>query len=128
MWRGVTRIDSGPDRAHGERDRNASSKRPGLQSNLSAGTHTGVRNHRSGTHRTKGCPMEMPAILKGESLTRLLQGAAAGAVLTMVIGFNWGGWKLGSTAEDMATRRVGIALVEVYAPVCVERFQQQANL
>ena len=72
--------------------------------------------------------MEMPAILKGESLTRLLQGAAAGAVLTMVIGFNWGGWKLGSTAEDMATRRVGIALVEVYAPVCVERFQQQANV
>jgi len=72
--------------------------------------------------------MEMPAILKGESLTRLLQGAAVGAVATMVIGFNWGGWKLGSTAEDMAARRVNLALVEVYAPICVERFQQQVNV
>ena len=34
--------------------------------------------------------MEMSAILKGESLTRLLQGAAIGAIATMVIGFNWG--------------------------------------
>jgi hypothetical protein len=46
----------------------------------------------------------------------------------MVIGFNWGGWKLGSTAEEMASRRVNLALVEVYAPICVEKFQQQVNL
>ena len=72
--------------------------------------------------------MEMPEILTGQSRTRLLQGAAIGAVATMVIGFYWGGWKLGSTAEDMASRRVSLALVEVYAPICVERFQQQANL
>ena len=43
--------------------------------------------------------MQLPSILRGESLTRLLQGAAAGAVATMIIGFNWGGWTLGSTAE-----------------------------
>ena len=36
--------------------------------------------------------MQVPSILQGESLTRLLQGAAAGAVATMIIGFNWGGW------------------------------------
>ena len=72
--------------------------------------------------------MEMPEILTGQSRTRLLQGAAIGAVATMVIGFYWGGWKLGSTAEEMASRRVSLALVEVYAPICVERFQQQANL
>jgi hypothetical protein len=33
--------------------------------------------------------MAMPAIFKGESLTRLAQGAAVGAVATVIIGFNW---------------------------------------
>ena len=47
--------------------------------------------------------MEMPAMFKGESLTRLAQGAAVGAVATMIIGFNWGGWVLGKTAENNAT-------------------------
>jgi len=40
--------------------------------------------------------MRLPAILQGESLTRLLQGLVVGAVATMVIGFNWGGWTLAS--------------------------------
>jgi hypothetical protein len=43
---------------------------------------------------------------------------------TVVIGFNWGGWTLGSTAEQ----GVNTALVQVYAPVCVERFEHQANI
>jgi hypothetical protein len=72
--------------------------------------------------------MELPAMLKGESLKRLALGAFAGFLATVVIGFNWGGWTLGSTAEDNATRRVNIALVQVYAPVCVERFEHQANI
>jgi hypothetical protein len=32
--------------------------------------------------------MELPSILQGDSLTRLLQGVAAGAAVTMIIGFN----------------------------------------
>ena len=31
--------------------------------------------------------MELPSMLQGESVTRLLQGAAAGAVATMFVGF-----------------------------------------
>jgi len=31
--------------------------------------------------------MEVPSILQGESLTRLLQGALAGFVATIIIGF-----------------------------------------
>jgi len=46
--------------------------------------------------------MELPEMLQGASLTRLVQGALAGAAATMVIGFNWGGWALGSTAEKNA--------------------------
>jgi hypothetical protein len=70
----------------------------------------------------------MPAILSGESLTRLLQGAAVGVVGTLIIGFSWGGWTLGSTAEQMANDRATAAVVKVLAPACVKRFQQQPDI
>jgi hypothetical protein len=72
--------------------------------------------------------METPAMFKGDSLKRLGQGAAVGAVATMIIGFNWGGWVLGKTAEANAIQRVNTALVQAYGPVCIERFEQQANV
>jgi hypothetical protein len=71
--------------------------------------------------------MEVPAILQGDSLTRLLQGAAAGAVATMIVGFGWGGWTFGSTAEKVAKERAESAVVAVLAPICVEQFRQAAN-
>src|SRR6478752_2351560 len=43
--------------------------------------------------------MLVPSILSGSSLKRLLQGVALGAAATMIVGFNWGGWVLGSTAQ-----------------------------
>ena len=67
--------------------------------------------------------MELPSILQGESLTRLLQGAAAGAVATMVVGFYWGGWSLGSTADKMAKGRSELAVVAALAPVCADKFR-----
>ena len=72
--------------------------------------------------------MEIPTMFKGESLTRLGQGAFFGAVATMIIGFNWGGWVLGKTAENNAALRVNTALVQAYGPVCIERFKQQPNV
>ena len=71
--------------------------------------------------------MQVPSILQGQSLTRLLQGIAAGAVATMVIGFYWGGWTLESTARQMAENRADIAVVAVLAPICVEQFQRQED-
>jgi hypothetical protein len=62
-------------------------------------------------------------MLQGDSLTRLLQGAAAGAVATMVVGFNWGGWSLGSTADKMAKERSELAVIAVLAPVCADKFR-----
>ena len=50
--------------------------------------------------------MQVPSILQGESLKRLLQGAAVGAVATIFVGFSWGGWSLGSTADKMAKEQV----------------------
>ena len=45
--------------------------------------------------------MDMPEMLQGDSPVRLFQGALAGAVATMVIGFAWGGWTLGGTAAKL---------------------------
>jgi hypothetical protein len=71
--------------------------------------------------------MELPQVLQGESVTRLLQGAAAGAVATMVVGFNWGGWTLASTVEKVAKERADSAVVVALAPICVDKFRQAAN-
>ena len=72
--------------------------------------------------------MAMPAMFTGESITRLLQGAAVGAIGTMIVGFSWAGWTLGSTAEEMANDRATAAVVKVLAPACVQRFQQQPDV
>lgn len=72
--------------------------------------------------------MQLPPILKGDSLTRLLQGAAAGAVATIVIGFYWGGWVLGSTAQKQISEAEQASVVRVLAPICADRFQRSADV
>jgi alpha/beta superfamily hydrolase len=67
--------------------------------------------------------MQLPSILQGESLKRLLQGAAAGAVATIVVGFSWGGWLLGSTADKMTKDQSELAVVAALAPVCADKFR-----
>jgi hypothetical protein len=62
------------------------------------------------------------------SLKPALWGAIVGAVAISVIGFSQFGWMLGSTAERMATDRAEGAVVSVLAPICVEKFQLQANV
>jgi hypothetical protein len=72
--------------------------------------------------------MEMPAILRGDSVTRLLQGAAAGAILTLIVGFNWGGWVTGGTAKEMVQRSTSTAVVTALSPICVDKFQHSAEV
>jgi hypothetical protein len=67
--------------------------------------------------------MQLPAILEGPSLTRLLQGACIGAVATAIIGFNWGGWTLHSTAREQAVKDTSVALASVLAPICADKFR-----
>jgi hypothetical protein len=71
----------------------------------------------------KAKAMQIPSILQGESLKRLLQGAAVGAVATIFVGFNWGGWSLGSTADKMAKEQSTLAVVAALAPVCADKFR-----
>jgi hypothetical protein len=67
--------------------------------------------------------MQVPSIVQGESLKRLLQGAATGAIVTIVVGFCWGGWSLASTADKMAKERSELAVVAALAPVCADKFR-----
>jgi len=57
----------------------------------------------------------------------LLQGAAAGAVATLVVGFYWGGWVTGGTAKDMVQRSSTAAVVAALSPICVDKFQRATD-
>ena len=56
-----------------------------------------------------------------------LWGVIAGAVATMIVGFSWLGWVLGSTAERMAAQRSDSAVIVALTPTCVAKFMQQPN-
>ena len=71
--------------------------------------------------------MELPVSLQGESLKRLLQGAAVGVAATVIIGFGWGGWTLGSTAKALAETEANNAVVAAIAPICVDQFQRSSD-
>jgi hypothetical protein len=75
----------------------------------------------------KGKHMQLPAILQGDSLKRLLQGAAAGAAAAMIIGFNWGGWVTGGTAKEMTQKSSTSAVIAALSPICVDKFQHSAE-
>jgi hypothetical protein len=45
-------------------------------------------------------------------------------VLTMIIGFAWGGWVTGRTARTLAEDMAKDAVVERLAPICVAQFNQ----
>jgi hypothetical protein len=52
-------------------------------------------------------------------------GVVVGAIGIMILGFAWGGWVLGSTAERMAKERSDSMAVSLLAPVCVDHFMAQ---
>jgi hypothetical protein len=105
----------------------ASSTRPGRQFDFLTGTHPGVLALAPKHVERKEPLMQLPSILQGESRTRLLQGAFAGFLATVVIGFGWGGWTLGSTARENAAKSAATAVVAVLAPMCADKFRQAAD-
>jgi hypothetical protein len=52
-----------------------------------------------------------------------LWGAATGAVALAIVGFGWGGWVTGSTAERSAGVRADAAMISALSPICVSQFQ-----
>jgi hypothetical protein len=64
---------------------------------------------------------------KFPSLKPGIWGAVIGAAAISVVGFSSLGWTLDSTAERMAKERAQTAVVDVLAPICVEKFQHQTD-
>jgi alpha/beta superfamily hydrolase len=56
------------------------------------------------------------------SKTQLFWACAACAVATIVVGFTWGGWVTGGTANQRAATAATEARAQLAASVCVERF------
>jgi len=74
-----------------------------------------------------------PAYRKAEvmnirsDLKPALLGAVGGAAALAIIGFTWGGWVTGSSAETSAKQSATAAVVAVLAPICVDQFQRSVD-
>ncbi len=57
----------------------------------------------------------------------LVWACLATAILTMIIGFNWGGWMSTANAQKVADTMSKDAVVQRLAPICVAQFNQDAE-
>ena len=56
-----------------------------------------------------------------------LWSAIGGAIVMTIIGFAWGGWVTGGTAQKTAKERSEKAVVSRLAPICVEQFRKDSK-
>lgn len=56
--------------------------------------------------------------MEGENKTGCV-GAIGGAIVLAIIGFAWGGWVTGGTAQEMAKEMADKAVIDRLAPICV---------
>jgi hypothetical protein len=64
--------------------------------------------------------------MKAESAAKIkygIWGLIGGAVITMILGFAWGGWTTAGTAHGMTEK----AVVATQAAICVAQFVKQPN-
>ena len=62
-----------------------------------------------------------------EKIKTGLLGAIGGAIVLAIIGFTWGGWVTGGTAQKMAEEMAEEAVVSRLVPICVEQFRQDSE-
>jgi hypothetical protein len=59
--------------------------------------------------------------------TVLFWSVVAAVILTMIVGFTWGGWVTGGTAQKMAEVAATKAVVERLSLICVDQFSQDPD-
>ena len=64
-------------------------------------------------------PSDRIAMQISHNVKPALWGAVGGAIAAMIIGFAWGGWVTGGSAERMAASQSSLAAIEALVPVCV---------
>jgi hypothetical protein len=62
--------------------------------------------------------------MRTDSVKSALWGAVGGAVALAIVGFSWGGWVTGASAERTAKSRSEAAVVTALAPICASQFQE----
>ena len=65
----------------------------------------------------------MKEAIKGKIKTGLW-GFIGGAIITMIIGFGWGGWVLGSNSLNLGEEMAEEAILDRLTPICVAQFNQ----
>ncbi len=53
-------------------------------------------------------------------------GAVVGSILTMIVGFSWGGWSTSSTTQQVAMRQADAAVTAALVPICLA--EQKADV
>jgi hypothetical protein len=56
-----------------------------------------------------------------------IYGAIVGAIILAIVGFNWGGWTTGGTAEKMAQDRADEAVTTAMVPICLSASKADAE-
>ena len=59
--------------------------------------------------------------------TAVFWACIASVIVTMIVGFTWGGWVTGGTAQKMVDSSGEDAVVKRLGPVCVVQFKQDAR-
>ncbi len=57
-----------------------------------------------------------------------LYGAGVGAIALAILGFSWGGWVTGGTAQKMASDQAKAEVVAALVPVCIQQSKQDPLL
>jgi hypothetical protein len=57
------------------------------------------------------------------SKSTLLWACAASVAVTMIVGFNWGGWVTAGTSRTLAATAGNVARGELASAVCVDKFK-----
>lgn len=57
-----------------------------------------------------------------------LTGAVIGAAALAIVGFSWGGWVTGESAEQMASDRAEEQVIQAMVPICLAQSKQDPSL
>jgi dienelactone hydrolase len=63
-----------------------------------------------------------------EGFKPALYGAVAGAVALAIVGFSWGGWVTGGTANQMAADQARLEVVAALVPICLQQSSQDPGV